>query len=105
MKKGISLTPIGLAKKNKRGKRPSKYQIPSEETGKYSRVRCAFEGCVKGAYAKDHCFGHYQQIRNGKGLSPLRKPNLYTRPLRPKKPNGYDNPSLSQTFPDFPDDL
>ena len=106
-KKGISLTPIGTAKTNKRGKTRSKYQKLSEATGKYSRVRCAFTGCVKGAHAKEYCFGHYQQLRRNKNLAPLaplRKPNLFMAPLRSKKPNGYDNLSLSHIFPDFPDE-
>jgi hypothetical protein len=107
MKKGISLTPIGTAKTNKRGKTRSKYQKLSDATGKYSRVRCSFEGCARGAHAKEYCFGHYQQLRRSKNLTPLaplRKPNLFMAPLRSKKPNGYDDPSLSQTFPDFPDE-
>ena len=107
VKKGKPTTAINVAKTKKRGMRRSKYQKLSEATGKYSRVRCAFKGCVKGAYAKDYCHGHYQQLRSKKNLAPLaplRKPNLFMAPLRSKKPNGYDNLSLSHIFPDFPDE-
>ena len=103
---GKPIPPFGTAKTHKRGKTRSKYQKLSEATGKYSRVRCAFKGCVKGAYAKDYCHGHYQQLRSKKNLARLRKPNLFVVqvPLRSRKPSGYDNLSLSHIFPDFPDE-
>lgn len=37
---------------------------------------CAFEGCGRPRYSRDHCTQHYRQLVNGKELRPLR---AYTR--------------------------
>ena len=109
MKKGNGTTAIGVAKTKKRGKIRSKYNKKSELTGKITRARCSFPKCVKGAYCREVCRGHYSQLERNKALTPLqnKKPNLFMAPLVPlrsKRPDGYDSPSLSLTFPDFPDE-
>ena len=38
-----------------------------------SEAICAFDGCGKPARAKELCWGHYQQLRRGRELKPLRQ--------------------------------
>ena len=37
-------------------------------------MQCTFAGCKNKVLALGLCTGHYQQKRNGKGLSPLKNP-------------------------------
>lgn len=35
-------------------------------------IRCGFDGCERGVYARDLCVGHYSQLRAGRPLAVLR---------------------------------
>lgn len=44
-------------------------------------VRCSFPGCDKKSLGQNLCTGHYQQKRNGKELTPLKKPEQDNYPV------------------------
>ena len=54
---------------------------------------CSFGGCIMPARAKNLCWGHYQQLRRGQALKPLRprkKDSLGLRVVSHVRESGFD---------------